>query len=183
MSRQVRRVSRREKHEPARASRSSSSTESAASSTLAAAAAVQLSSSTSWHDHGSRADFPALPATGHQSVRPTRQPVRPRLRGDGRDLHLRNRIRARVAIPSRPRTVIDIGPMDRRREHPLRPVPRLGRSHHQGSPACPTQGDPTYLIAADERGLRGDVCSSSTLVFEMPAAGADLCSTWLSSPL
>jgi hypothetical protein len=60
------------------------------------------------------------------------------------------RVRARVDMPSRPRTVIDIGLMDRRREHPLRPVPRLGRSQHQGTPACPTQGDPTYLIAAEE---------------------------------
>ena len=58
------------------------------------------------------------------------------------------RVLARVAAATRPRTVIDIGLRDRRRERPRCPVSRLGRSHLQAGPACQVHGDPTYLIAA-----------------------------------
>ena len=51
-----------------------------------------------------------------------------------------------VATATRPRTVIDISLMDRRRERPRCPVSRFGRA----GPARQTHGDPTYLIAARE---------------------------------
>jgi hypothetical protein len=59
------------------------------------------------------------------------------------------RVRVRVAMVTRPRTVIDIGLRDQHRERPLCPVSRLGRSHLQAGPAWQVHGDPTYLIAAD----------------------------------
>ena len=57
------------------------------------------------------------------------------------------RVRVRVATVTRLRTVIDTGLRDRRRERPLCPVSRLGRSHLQAGPACQVHGDPTYLTA------------------------------------
>src|SRR5438876_764146 len=86
MSRQVRRVSRRAKHGATRAIRSSSRPACPSWSTVAAAAAVRLSCSTNWHDHGSRAHFPAPPGLRHQLVRP----VRCSRAADSRDLQQHN---------------------------------------------------------------------------------------------
>ncbi len=59
------------------------------------------------------------------------------------------RVRVRVATATRPRNVIDIGLMDRRRERTRWPVSRLGRSHSQAGHAYHTHGDPIYFIVAD----------------------------------
>ena len=74
----------------------------------------------------------------------------------GRSRRPRRRVRVRVATATRPRTIIDIGLMDRRRSQRC-PVSRLGRSHPQAGPHA-RHGDPTYLIAADARVLwsKGD---------------------------
>jgi hypothetical protein len=66
--------------------------------------------------------------------------------------HPDRRVRVRVATAARPRTVIDIGLRDRRRDRPRYPV-SLGRSHSQA--ACQTRSDPTCLIAARPDGCLG----------------------------
>ena len=54
--------------------RSSSRPACASWSTVASAAVVRLFCSTNWHDHGSRASFPASPAIRYQRVKPRPRP-------------------------------------------------------------------------------------------------------------
>jgi hypothetical protein len=69
------------------------------------------------------------------------------------------RVRVRLATATRPRTVINISLMDRRREHPRCPVSRLAGSRLRSDADCQMHGDPTYLNAAieDVHFKRGDV--------------------------
>jgi hypothetical protein len=57
------------------------------------------------------------------------------------------RVRVRLATAPRPRTVIDINLMDRRREHPRCPVSRLAGSRLRSDADYQMHSDPTYLNA------------------------------------
>jgi hypothetical protein len=57
------------------------------------------------------------------------------------------RVRVRLATAPRPRTVIDINLMDRRRENPRCPVSRLAGSRLRSDADYQMHSDPTYLNA------------------------------------